>query len=293
MKVKFWGTRGSIPAPGPSTVRYGGNTPCVEVRTDSGTLLIIDAGTGIRPLGQALLTSGAKPIRGHILLTHTHWDHIQGIPFFVPAFIPGNEFDLYAPLDVGKTLEEVLEGQMEYTYFPVNMRTLQAKMRFHNLVEGRFRIGDATIDVQYLNHTCICHGYRIEADGKVIVYASDTEPHAPMLRRPSTNGKPGPILHAEDRRLVEWAQGADLLIQDTQYTPEEYPAKKGWGHGTTDYAVDVAVASGVKQLAVFHHDPVHDDAMVDRMIELMQKRAVHQGSNVVLFGAYEGQEIEL
>ena len=184
MHVTFWGTRGSIPVPGPSTLRYGGNTSCVEVRSAAGTLVVLDCGTGSFGLGQALaaeVRAKATPLHGHVLITHTHWDHIQGMPFFAPFFMPGHEWDLYAPRGLIGSLRETLCGQMQSTYFPVSLDQLGAAIRYHELVEGEFNIADIHVRAQYLNHTALTLGYRLEADGAAIVYACDHEPYARQL----------------------------------------------------------------------------------------------------------------
>ena len=179
MRIRFWGTRGSLAKPGPTTLRYGGNTSCVEVRTDDGTLIVLDCGTGAHGLGLALMASGERPLRGHLLLTHTHWDHIQGFPFFAPLFVAGNEWDIYAPGGLGRHLETTLAGQMEYTYFPVTLAQLGATTRYHDLVEGNFAIGDMRVAAQYLNHPALALGYRVAVGGVALVYSVDHEPHAP------------------------------------------------------------------------------------------------------------------
>jgi len=182
MKVRFWGTRGSIAKPGPGTVRYGGNTACVEVRSAAGTLVVIDCGTGAHGLGQALLAeAGPRPLRGHLLISHTHWDHIQGIPFFAPFFVPGAEWDVYAPRGLALSLRETLAGQMQYTYFPITIENMGATVRYHDLVEGGFTVGDVEVRTHYLNHPALTLGYRLEADGASLVYACDHEPFARRL----------------------------------------------------------------------------------------------------------------
>jgi phosphoribosyl 1,2-cyclic phosphodiesterase len=178
MRVQFWGTRGSIAKPGPSTARYGGNTSCIEVRSARETLVIIDCGTGGHSLGQKLMSGGAQRLRGHILISHTHWDHIQGIPFFHPLFVPGNEWDIYGPRGLGQSLREILAGQMQYTYFPVPLDQCRAKIRYHDLVEGTVDIDDIKVSTHYLNHPALTLGYRLEADGVTVVYACDHEPHS-------------------------------------------------------------------------------------------------------------------
>src|SRR5262252_534967 len=174
VRAQFWGTRGSIAKPGPSTARYGGNTSCVEVRSAGGAVLVLDCGTGGHALGQALMAARAGS-RGHLLISHTHWDHIQGIPFFAPLFVPGSEWDIYAPRGFGQTLRDTLAGQMQYSYFPVGIEQLGATIRYHELVEGRLRIDDIEVTSRYLNHPALTLGYRIEADGVAMVYACDHE----------------------------------------------------------------------------------------------------------------------
>ena len=295
LRVVFWGTRGSIAKPGPATVRYGGNTSCVEVRSPRGTLVILDCGTGAHGLGQALLASGERPLRGHILLSHTHWDHIQGIPFFAPLFVPGSEWDIYAPRGLGQHVKDTLAGQMQYTYFPVSLDRLGASIRYHDLVEGSFSVGDVRVTTQYLNHPALTLGYRLEAHGVVVVYATVHEPHSRALTHAGAAPGPGDpsSLHRGDRRHAEFLAGADLVIHDAQYTAAEYPAKLGWGHSPLEHVVDTAVAAGVKRLALFHHDPLRDDAAVDRLVEAGRHRIAAIGAGTELFAAAEGEVVEL
>jgi len=295
MRVRFWGTRGSLAKPGPTTLRYGGNTPCVEVRTADGTLIILDCGTGAHGLGQALLASGEHPLRGHLLISHTHWDHIQGFPFFGPLFIAGNEFDLYAPGGLGHDLETTLAGQMEYKYFPVTLAQLTAATRFHDLTEGSFAIGGARVVTQYMNHPAPNLGYRVEADGAVVVYSADHEPHAPHHPE-KVSARAGDArglwVHQEDRRHVEFLARADLVIHDAQFTLEEYQKRVGWGHGPAEWAVDYALAAGAKRLALFHHDPLRDDPAVDRIVERCRQRAAAASRGLEVFAAAEGQVLD-
>lgn len=297
MKVRFWGTRGSIPSPGPRTVRYGGNCSCVEVRTPSGELFIIDAGTGIRELGLALMAE--QPVLAHVLLSHTHWDHISGFPFFPPAFAPGNTLTIYAARNIDKRLEDVMAGQMEYTYFPVTLSDLPSEINYRELLEETFDIGKARITTHYLNHTSICMGYRIEEDGKSVAYVSDHEPYGlalfgtdPPADRIGRGLRDG-VVHVGDRRLIEWVRGVDLIIQDTQYTPDEYPRKIGWGHGSADYVTDVAIMAGARRLALYHHDPLHDDDTVDQIVDYCRARVAEAGASLEVFAAAEGQELAL
>jgi CheY-like chemotaxis protein/phosphoribosyl 1,2-cyclic phosphodiesterase len=294
MKVQFWGTRGSLATPGPSTLRYGGNTSCVELRTDSGTLLIFDCGTGARSLGVSLLKSAGGALQGSILLGHSHWDHIQGFPFFAPIFVPGNQFTIYAPSGGDKRLSEVLAGQMEYTYFPVSLDQLQAQIAFNDLGEDTFVVGDATIRTRYLNHTALTLAYRVSVGGLEIVYATDHEPHAPTLWQPDQASSRRTLVHQEDQNHIEFLAGADLVIHDAQYTEQEYVGSKiGWGHSPLEYVVDVAAAADVKRLALFHHDPTHGDRDMDKLVADGQRRAEASGADLAVFGASEGGVVEL
>jgi CheY-like chemotaxis protein/phosphoribosyl 1,2-cyclic phosphodiesterase len=290
MNVRFWGTRGSMAKPGPTTLRYGGNTSCVEARSVDGTLVVLDCGTGAHGLGQALMAAGQPACNGHLMITHTHWDHIQGFPFFAPLFVPGNTWDIYAPGALGQQLERTLAGQMEYNYFPVTLAQLGATTRYHDLVEGHFAVGGVRVVTRYLNHPALTLGYRLESGGVVLAYSVDHEPHAP---NPVARRAGEPPMHAEDRRHVEFLADADLVIHDAQYTLEEYPQKTGWGHTPAEWAVDYAVAAGVKRLALFHHDPLRSDDAIDRLVEACRCRASAAGSPLDVFAAAEGQELHL
>ena len=287
MLVRFWGTRGSLAKPGPATVRYGGNTSCVEVRSAAGTLVVIDCGTGAHDLGHALMAGPNQPLRGHLLISHTHWDHIQGIPFFQPLFAPDNEWDIYAPHSLGQSIRDTLAGQMQYTYFPVTLEALGAKIRYHDLVEGVFQLGDITVRSRYLNHPALTLGYRLEADGVSVVYSCD---HEPFSHQPSADKT---VTSDQDRRHADFLREADLVIHDAQYTATEYANKIGWGHSTAEFAVDICNAVGVKQLALTHHDPMRDDDAVDRIIVAMRDRISASGQPLHVFAAAEGDTIEL
>ena len=294
MRVRFWGTRGSIATPGPGTVRFGGNTSCIEVVTNSGARVILDCGTGARPLGMELMARGPKPIRATLLLGHTHWDHIQGFPFFAPVFVPGNQFTICAPAGVGHSLAGVLAGQMEFTYFPVALDQLPATIEYKDLSEGTYEFNGVRVIAQFLNHPATSLAYRIEADGVVVVHACDHEPFASVLWR--EGAKPGyieSILHEGDRRHALFMNHADLLIHDAQYTPEEYPGKKNWGHSTYQYAVELAASADVRRLALTHHDPTHDDAFLERIEQSARKLARSRNFALHVFCAYEGCEVEV
>jgi CheY-like chemotaxis protein len=284
MRIRFWGTRGSIPKPGPATVRYGGNTSCVEVRAD-GTLIVLDCGTGAHELGRQLVAAQPGPMRGHLLITHTHWDHIQGFPFFAPLFVAGSEWDVYAPRQLGRTLAEILGAQMHRTYFPVPLGQLAATIRYHELTEGVFDLDAVRVTTRYLNHPAPSLGYRLEAHGVTVVYATDHEPHS--RHHPDTRGDAARV-HREDARHIEFLAGADLVIHDATYTLEEYPARLSWGHTPAEWAVDFAVAAQARRLALFHHDPLRSDHAVDQVLVSCRRRLPTTGGPEV-FAAAEGQ----
>ncbi|MEO5672326.1 MAG: response regulator [Ramlibacter sp.] len=294
MKIRFWGTRGSIATPGPGTNHFGGNTSCVEVTTASGALLILDCGTGVHRLAGELMAQGGKPINANILVGHTHWDHIQGFPFFIPAFIKGNSIAIHGPEGSRGSLHEVLAGQMEFTYFPVELNQLPAALTYHDLTEGIHTIGGVRVAAQYLNHPAMTLGYRIEADGVVMVYLVDHEPFSDALWRAGAEpGRIESILHDGDRRHAQFMADADLVIHDAQYTPEEYPSKKSWGHSTYEYVVQIAAAAGVRQVALTHHDPGHDDRFVADIEHKARILALQLGTGLEVFCAYEGCELVL
>jgi ribonuclease BN (tRNA processing enzyme) len=237
-------------------------------------------GTGAAVLGRELVARGG-PLRGHILISHTHWDHIQGIPFFAPLFVPGSEWDIYAPRGFGQTLRDTLAGQMQYTYFPVSLEQLGATIRYHELVEGWLQIGEVEVNARYLNHPGLTLGYRLHADGVSLVYACDHEPHSRVLAMGTTD------ISGEDRRHAEFLTDADLVVHDAQYLACEYSEKIGWGHSTVEYALAVSRVAGVRQLALTHHDPKRNDDAIDDVIGSLPRSATH------VFAAAEGQEVEL
>lgn len=272
MKVRFWGVRGSTPTPALENLRYGGNTPCVEVRTPKGKILVFDGGTGLRLLGKQLLAEfGHKSIQAHVLLSHYHWDHIQGIPFFEPLYNPENHFHFYSFESRLGSVQDALESQMADPYFPVNMGIMQARRHFHKLGSEPLALEDTLIRSLPLNHPQGCLGFRVECGGHVLVYATDNEP--------------GSAVH--DRNVRELAQGADVFIYDAQYTPYEYSNfKRGWGHSTWREGVTIAEQVQAGQLVLFHHDPDHNDVFVDSIVE----EARRFFPNVM--AAWEGLEID-
>jgi len=248
MRVRFWGVRGSIAAAGPETAQVGGNTSCVEVRVDD-TLIIFDAGTGLRRLGESL----TGPVAAHLLLSHLHWDHIQGFPFFGPAYAPGNRIRLYAPerCAANGDVRAALDAQMRAPHFPVGLDAMRAELSFGAVAAGaQLTLGAATVHAAAAKHPNGCLAYRVDAGGRSVVYATDTEHDAT-----------GRI----DRQLVELARGADVLIYDAQYTADEYAKRRGWGHSTAEEGARLAEAAGVGQLVLYHHDPAHDDWEIARI----------------------------
>ncbi len=285
LKVKFWGTRGSVPTPGPQTARYGGNTSCVEVRAQDGTIIVLDCGTGARLLGLDLLKSASHPLRINLFIGHTHWDHIQGFPFFTPAFLPDTELNVFAPAGLQRTVEDALAGQMQYSYFPVTLRDLRSRIHFTELEEGFLRLGDVMVETQYLNHTAPTISFRISSGGATVAYVTDHEPF--------WNPSGSQFKHPGDQRHIAFLNGADLVIHDAQYSLEEYPGKIGWGHSTVDYATEIAMAAGAKQLALFHHDPLHDDDEVARMEGVAKHLVKERGAALDVVAAAEGLTLDV
>ncbi|MGH7331169.1 MAG: MBL fold metallo-hydrolase [Candidatus Rokuibacteriota bacterium] len=290
MLIRFWGTRGSIPTPDRRTNYFGGNTSCVEVRTGDDHAIVLDCGTGARPLGLDILGRGESLPPLHILITHTHWDHIQGFPFFLPAYVPGARLTFYGPPGLERTLEASISGQMNQTYFPVQLGELRATVDFVELAEQRFALGSCRVTTQFLNHTAPTIGYRFERGPLKFAYVTD---HEPFWWPPTSLVEAGSYLHPGDERHIAFVAGVDLLIHDAQYSDREYPAKRGWGHSPLEYVVDIAVRAGVKRLVLFHHDPLHADAWVRQHTEVARRRARAASSPLEILAASEGLEIAL
>jgi phosphoribosyl 1,2-cyclic phosphodiesterase len=306
MKVRFWGVRGSIPVPGRTTSRYGGNTSCVEVRPRGGPPIIIDAGTGLRRLGKALMEESFRDGRGQaaILISHTHWDHVQGLPFFSPLYRAGNRIEIFARRR-DTHLEAVFSQQHGAPYFPVPLSAMQADMSFHALIEdASFELGRAKITSTRLNHPWIALAYRIEVDRAAVVYCSDTAPFTDLLlgrefvvQPPSLDQPLPPDVAAELARLragvIALARGADLLIYDTQFTLAEYRLRPHWGHSHPDDAIAVARDAAVKRLCLYHHAPLRSDDDNDAILACYRKVCSDSGDAFEVISAYEGLELDL
>jgi phosphoribosyl 1,2-cyclic phosphodiesterase len=293
MELKFWGVRGSIPSPGPETVRYGGNTLCLELRLKTGShdrLIIIDAGSGIRELGDSLISSvrGNGHFSTEIFLTHTHLDHILGLPFFAPMYLPRANLKIYGPMTCEEdSLKDVIGGQMSYRYFPVRQEELGASIEYIDIKEGRYDLGDGIrLIAKYLNHPLLTMGYRFEYCDKVLCTAYDTEPFYNLFGVNPLDPSYDKLVAAEgeaaareeNKRMEEFFSGADLLIHDGQYTMAEYEAGKiGWGHSPVEYAVEAAQRAGVKRLVVCHHDPLRTDSQIDHLAQVLGREQRNGG----------------
>ena len=287
--VRFWGTRGSIPTPGQATKKYGGNTSCVEIRIQD-QIFICDAGTGLRELGEALVQRNPDPIVGHMFFSHTHWDHIQGFPFFSPAYRAENRFHIWGPKGKGDNIHRLLSGQMRTEYFPVSFGELSAEIKSETLAREGTDIGGVTVRFTHQAHPGGSLAYSFESGGKKVIYATDHELDGRILNSKESQADPN-ILRELPESFVEFCSGADLLIADAQYTDIEYTEKIGWGHSRATTAVDLAVQAKVDTLALFHHDPMQSDRQVDLKVDTCRKRALRLSPKLTVFGAREGIEI--
>jgi len=307
MKVKFWGVRGSLPVPGPKTERYGGNTSCVEVRSDAGTRIIIDAGTGVRRLGKDMMREEFERGQGtaHLLISHTHWDHIQGLPFFAPLYQKGNHLYVYARRRDDVHLRAVFASQTDDPYFPIPIDETKADISFRELADSaRFEIGDVGVQCTRLNHPYVATAYRLSVDGASVAYVSDTAPFTDILfenqfiARPPMAIRPLPEsdrakLRAMRDGVVRLCEGADLVVYDTMFTPADYDRYPHYGHSRPRDAMDVCREAGARRLVLFHHAPERSDAEVDTILEATRVEARQARLPLELDAAFEGMDIAL
>jgi phosphoribosyl 1,2-cyclic phosphodiesterase len=295
-RLKFWGTRGSISVPGNGTLRYGGNTTCVELRAD-GEIIVLDAGSGIRSLGLALEKEfQSQPIKLSLLITHAHWDHIQGLPFFAPAYEKKNEIHVRGYDGVDMSFGKIMAEPMKAPFFPIAMRELSARIDIKKLAEMEFSVGKVQVRARFVNHPGICAGYRLFTSGGSIAFLPDHEPYQFLHSARASELSPDEAKKtAEEERigLVDFLRGSDILILDAQYTDAEYERHIGWGHGSVSSAVSLALDAKVHRLLLFHHDPSHDDTMLDAIVDDARRLIREKGKDLEVDGAREGEEVLL
>jgi phosphoribosyl 1,2-cyclic phosphodiesterase len=305
MKVKFWGVRGSLPVPGRKTERYGGNTSCVEVVSSSGTRVVVDAGTGIRKLGKELAADAEGPSEVHLLISHTHWDHIQGLPFFSPLYQKGNRLHVYARKRDDLHLRAVFASQTEDPYFPIPFDEAKADIAFTELADAAtFQVSDVKVACARLNHPYVAMAYRLSVDGASVVYVSDTAPFSDILFEDQFIAQPpspGAELPAADKQklarmregLVRLCEGADLVVYDTMFTAEDYKRIPHFGHSRPSDALLICQEAGASRLALFHHAPERSDAEVDAILAETKAVAKREGLPLDIVAAYEGLDLSL
>ena len=293
VRVKFWGVRGSIATPGADTVYFGGNTSCVEVRAD-GEIVVLDAGTGIRPLGRSMVKEfQGRSLRMTLLLSHTHWDHIQGFPFFIPAYNPKNDIRIMGCEGASSGLNNVLSSQMESPYFPISMHQMPGHIHIEEIKHFDFSLGRVKVQSRYVNHPGLCLGFRLNTSAGAIVYLPDNEPFSRLRTIPNYGYDHLAYAQQQDSRLIEFMQGAEVLIMDSQYDDAEYQTHVGWGHGCVDDVVALAILAKVKKLYLFHHDPDHDDEHIHKMVQWARELVMVYGESLEVEAAREGVEIIL
>ncbi len=299
MQITFWGVRGSYPVPGASTVRYGGQTSCVETRTASGDTLIVDAGTGMRALGNKLAREAPAPQHYHVLLSHVHWDHIQGLPFFSPAYVPGTKISIYTLLTAADELHQVIGGITRHEFFPMPLEAVPAAFEFHQVEPGvEFDINGFHITPVALNHPFGSVGYRIDGDDSSWAYVADTAPFTEVLHKQHFLPGPEPLsdddklaLAAMRDALVRRLAGVDTVVYDTHFLPDEYAKFPHYGHSTPDQAIEICAEAHARRLVLYHHAPSHGDDQMDRIAaEYLKQGEKH---NLEVLTSFEGMTLPI
>lgn len=281
MKIKFWGTRGSIPSPGRSTIKYGGNTTCVELTLGDNTRVIFDAGTGIRKLGSEIIKNNSNGTI-NLFLTHSHWDHIQGFPFFYPAYLERTQIKIYSCAPAFNKLKEILTNQMESSYFPVNFNELKARIAFQEISSNEYFLKDTKFSVIRNNHPGMAYGFKIQEHDKTLIFITDNELHAPKS-----------TLITEPEQFVEFCHGCDMLIHDAHYLPEEMINTAGYGHSCYEDAFELGVKSNAKHLVFFHHDPDRNDCDIESIVTHYRDLAHNLEINMQIDAAQEGLSYQI
>jgi phosphoribosyl 1,2-cyclic phosphodiesterase len=300
MQITFWGVRGSYPVPGAATVRYGGQTSCVEARTDTGECVIVDAGTGLRALGNKLAReANGAPGQYNVLLSHVHWDHIQGLPFFSPAYIPGTQISIYALLTAANELDQVIGGITRAEFFPQPLASVPAHFQYNQVEPGvALAIGSVQVTPIALNHPFGCVGYRMDGDGSAWAYVSDTAPFDKVLHKQhflsgleALSQADRDALQAMRDGLIATLRGVDTVVYDTHFLPEEYAKFPHYGHSTPDHAIETCVAAGVRRLVLYHHAPSHSDDQMDQIAATYLAKGATAGIEVLT--SFEGMTVEI
>jgi len=283
--VEYWGVHGTLPAPGAQYTRYGGNTPCVSVSIGGEPLYIFDCGSGIKKLSDRIMANmPGERFHGRVFISHTHWDHINTVPFFAPLYARGNQVELFGPYQGDLTIERAISAQMESVYFPVTVREFGARLVFRDLREETLQFGPVRIDTMLLRHPGYCLGYKLTCRERVICYVTDNELYLPTDPRHDAR-------YVE--RLADFVRGADVLITDTTYRDHEYPSKVDWGHSCVGQVADLAARAEVKRLHLFHHDPDQTDVDIDAKLDDARKELARLGSKVVCEAPAEGSSLVL
>ena len=282
--LRYWGVHGTLPVPGPKTLRYGGNTPCVSVEVSGEPLYVFDCGSGIKKLSDRVMAKSGERLSARVFISHTHWDHINTVPFFAPLYIRGNQIEVFGPYQGNLTIERAISAQMESVYFPVTIREFGARLMFRDLREETLEFGPVRIDTMLLRHPGYCLGYKLRCRERTLCYITDNELYLPTDPRHDAR-------YVE--RLADFVRRADVLITDTTYRDHEYPSKVDWGHSCVSQVADLAARAEVKRLHLFHHDPDQTDADIDAKLEEARKELARLGSRVVCDAPAEGSELVL